>query len=377
MKIETFEMERMQSTWENVVEYDLSESGVHPVTLNELAQMGLDIEMLLRTPLGYSQSNGTIELREIIASYYPGAAIDHIEVTNGTSEANYIIAQALLNPGDESAFMIPNYMQLYGLGRSFGSAAHCFRLRYDKNWEPDWEEFEYGLTPKTKTVYVTNPNNPTGSVLSREAMQRIIAGIERVGAYLIADEVYQGAELDGKLTPSFWGMSDRVIITSGLSKAYGLPGVRIGWIVGPPELIAECWRRHDYITICPCKLSDYIARTALIPENRIKLNARTKQIIGTNKELYEKWLAELGGFLSYIPPKAGAMAFTRYNASLPSLELAERIRVNQNVLVVPGSQLGMEGFIRINIGMQQERFENALKRVKNELEAIRVPLMRD
>jgi hypothetical protein len=371
MRLETFEMERMQSTWENIVKYDLSESGVHPVSLNELIEMGLNSDALLNTPLGYSQSNGTIELRELIAAYYPGATIDYVEVTNGTSEANYILAQALLDVGDETAFMTPNYMQLYGLGRSFGLETHCFKLQYNKDWEPDWDEFDKALTSKTRLVYITNPNNPTGSVLSNNAMKKIIESIERIGAYLIADEVYQGAELEGQLTPSFWGMSDRVLITSGLSKAYGLPGVRIGWIVGPPELIAECWRRHDYITICPCKLSDIIARTALRPDIRKKLNARTKQIIGTNKELYEQWLAGLGGFLMYTPPKAGAMAFTKYLSDIPSVELAERIRVNQNVLVVPGSHLGMEGFIRINIGMQRERFEKALERVKNELNTIK------
>ncbi|MBL8220555.1 MAG: aminotransferase class I/II-fold pyridoxal phosphate-dependent enzyme, partial [Bryobacterales bacterium] len=111
MKIEPFAMERMQSTWENLVDYDMSESGVRPLTLRELAAMGLDMESLMDTPLGYSQSNGTIELREALASHYPGATVDHIEVTNGTSEANYIAALALLSPGDRVALEVPNYMQ--------------------------------------------------------------------------------------------------------------------------------------------------------------------------------------------------------------------------------------------------------------------------
>src|SRR4029079_4710717 len=110
MKIETFEMERMQSTWENVVEMDMSESGVRPVSLRELAEMGLDIDAILDTPLTYSQSNGTIPLREALSALYPGTMPDHIEVTNGTSEANYLLALTLLRPGDEVAFEVPNYM---------------------------------------------------------------------------------------------------------------------------------------------------------------------------------------------------------------------------------------------------------------------------
>src|SRR5262249_56669819 len=109
-------------------------------------------------------------------------------------------------------------------------------------------------------VYISNPHNPTGSILSEAAMRRIVERCEAVGAYLLADEVYLGAEIECPRTPSFWGMSDRVIVCSGLSKAYGIPGVRIGWIVGPKEVIAECWTQHDYLTICPNKISDAVAR---------------------------------------------------------------------------------------------------------------------
>ena len=129
MRIETFEMERMQSTWENLVDYDMSESGVRPLTLRELTDMGFDLEAFLDQPLGYSQSNGTIELRERIAAIYPGTGIDQIEVTNGTSEANYLIALSLLEPGDTVAMQVPNYMQMWGVSRSLGADVRTFRLR--------------------------------------------------------------------------------------------------------------------------------------------------------------------------------------------------------------------------------------------------------
>src|SRR3954452_1347511 len=142
LKISQFEMERMQSTWENVVEYDMSESGVRPVTLRELGEMGLDLEAILDMPLGYSQSNGTIPLRESLAAIYPGATHDNIEVTNGTSEANYLLALSLLREGDQLAFEVPNYMQLWGVPKSLGAQVNRFRLGIDENWEPDWDEFD-------------------------------------------------------------------------------------------------------------------------------------------------------------------------------------------------------------------------------------------
>src|SRR6478672_11865645 len=264
MRIETFAMERMQSTWENLVDYDMSESGIRPLTLRELTAMGFDLEAFLDVPLGYSQSNGTIELREGIAAIHPGATVEHVEVTNGTSEANYLIALSQVRPGDEVAMQVPNYMQMWGVARSLGADVNTFRLRTEAGWEPDWEEFDRAVTPRTRLLYLSNPNNPTGSVLSDASMRRIVDRCEYTGTWLLSDEVYLGAEVaEGTRTKSFWGMSDRVVVTSGLSKAYGIPGVRIGWIVGPKPLIAGCWSQHDYITIGPSKLSDRVARVAV------------------------------------------------------------------------------------------------------------------
>src|SRR5215217_6819791 len=121
-------MERMQSTWENLVEYDMSESGVRPLTLRELVQMGFDLDEFLDQPLGYSQSNGTVELRERIAAIYPGAGVEQIEVTNGTSEANYLVALSQLRTGDDFAMEVPNYMQMPGVARSLGASVRTFRL---------------------------------------------------------------------------------------------------------------------------------------------------------------------------------------------------------------------------------------------------------
>jgi len=369
LKIDQFEMERMQSTWENVVEMDMSESGIRPVTLRELGEMGLDLDSILDMPLGYSQSNGTVALRENLAALYPGATPDHIEVTNGTSEANYLLALTMLRNGDEVAFEVPNYMQYWGVPKSLGAKVNCFHLRIDENWEPDWEEFDRAVNEKTRLVYVSNPNNPSGAVLSHDAMKRIVARCEATGAYLVADEVYLGAEIHSERTRSFWGMSDRVIVTSGLSKAYGIPGVRIGWIVGPKDVIAECWSQHDYLTIGPNKISDAVARVAVKSENREKLYARTRTILQHNLPIMQKWVNSFDGFLTFREPQAGALCLMRYNSPIPSYELCERIRVKQSVLIVPGVHLGLEGFVRIWLGGKPEFLNEGLRRIGLEFAA--------
>lgn len=363
MRIPEFEMERMQSTWENLVEYDMSESGVRPVTLRELVAMGLDLDAALDTPMGYSQSNGTIPLREQLTAIYPGATVDHIEVTNGTSEANYLVALSTLEPGDEMAMEIPNYMQLWGVPRSLQAPVRTFRLRADRQWEPDWDEFEQAVTPRTRLLYLSNPNNPSGAVLSDEAMKRIVGRCEETNTWLLADEVYIGTELEGPRTPSFWGMSDKVIVASGLSKAYGIPGVRIGWIVGPPALVATCWSQHDYITIGPNKLSDMVARVAVQAANREALYRRTRAILGANLPIIEQWAAGFGGLLEFNRPRACAMTLLRYRADVPSVALADRIRVEQSTLVVPGAQMGLEGYLRIWYGGPQDYITEGLRRI--------------
>ncbi|HET7618791.1 MAG TPA: aminotransferase class I/II-fold pyridoxal phosphate-dependent enzyme [Vicinamibacterales bacterium] len=367
MRIETFEMERMQSTWENVVDYDMSESGVRPLTLRELTGMGFDLESFLDVPLGYSQSNGTIELREAIAAMYPGATREHVEVTNGTSEANYLIALSQLRPGDVVAMQVPNYMQMPGVARSLGAEVRTFRLRTEAGWEPDWEEFERAVTPQTRLLYLSNPNNPTGSVLSAEAMRRIADRCEQTGTWLLSDEVYLGAEITAPRTSSFWGMGERVIVTSGLSKAYGIPGVRIGWLVAPPPLAAECWSQHDYITIGPNKMSDRIARVAVETRNRERCYARTGEILRHNLPIVREWVEGFSGRLRWTEPTAGAIGLMKYDADVPSLAIADRVRTRQSTLIVPGSHVGIEGHLRIWLGGREEYLRQGLRRIGAEL----------
>jgi aspartate/methionine/tyrosine aminotransferase len=370
MPIEVFPMERMQSTWENLVDYDMSESGVRPLTLRELVAMGFDLEAFLDQPLGYSQSNGTLELRERLAALYPGAAVENVEVTNGTSEANYLLALALLRPGDTVAMEQPNYMQLPGIVRSLGAEVRPFHLRQDRGWEPDWEEFERAVVPGTRLLYLSNPNNPTGSVLPGAAMRRIVERCERTGTWLLADEVYLGAEIDGPRTASFWGMSDRVIVTSGLSKAYGIPGVRVGWLAGPREAVGKCWSQHDYLTIGPNKMSDRIACTVVEAQNRERCYARTREILGRNLPIAREWLAGFEGRLSWREPQAGAIALVKYESGLPSLEVAERVRTRQSTLIVPGSHVGLEGCLRIWLGGREEFLREGLRRIGEEMNAV-------
>jgi len=370
MKIEYFKMERMQSRWENVVDYNLSESGVHPLRLDELASPE-EIQDILQTRLGYLQTNGTPELKEKISTLYPGSGADNILVTAGSAEANFLLAWSLIEPGDEFLFMIPNYMQLWGLAKSFGAEVKTFALREDLDWNPDPAELKRLVTPRTKIIAVTNPNNPTGAQLSPESREAILELAEWAGAWVMVDEVYQGAELDGRLTPTFWGSYEKVIVTSGLSKAYGLPGLRVGWMVAPADLVDRTWPYHDYTTISISAVSDRLARIALDPERRENIRGRTRRIIEKNLSLLFSWFERQDGLFHCIPPKAGAIAFARYNLDVNSTELVNRIRETRSVLLVPGEQFEMDGYLRFGFGEESERLEEALERVALAMESMK------
>ena len=364
MKIEAFLMERMQSTWENRVEYNLSESGVHPMYLGELLRETPEAsEQLLRQELGYAQSNGSPELRQTIAAYYPGATQDHILVTNGTSEANFLSIWNLVEPDDEVLMMLPNYMQIWGISRGFRGTVRPFHLREEKQWHLDFKEIDQLATNRTKLIAVCNPNNPTGSILTEEEMQKIIDIARRSDAWLLADEVYQGAEREADRTSSFWGRYEKVIITNGLSKAYGLPGLRIGWIAAPPDLIARFWSYHDYTTIGPAMMSDILARIALSPDVRDRIRVRTRRILQHNYPIVAEWIQKHEGLFSMVEPEAGAIAYFRYNFPINSTQLVERLLHEKSLLIVPGDHFGMDRYLRIGYGPPADYLKAALYRM--------------
>lgn len=364
-------MERWQSTWENRVRYNLSESGVHPLTARQLLELaGGEAEQVLRLSLGYPQSNGTERLRERIAALYPGAMIEQVLVTSGSAESNYVNLWQLVSPGDRVAIVLPNYMQTWGLARTFGAEVRPINLREDRGWQPDPNEIDAAIAPGTRLVVVTNPNNPTGAVLDERTMDRIAQRAEAVGAWLLADEVYHGAERVGPLTPSFWGRASRVIVTNGLSKAYGLPGLRIGWCVAPPEHIAALWSRKDYTTIGPAVISDALAALALASEVRPKIFERTRAIIRENWPVLERWMKGVEGEFTYRPPEAGAICWTRYASDTGSSALAEALRKGRDVLIVPGDHFGMDRFIRFGFGPERPVLEAALEEVGAALRAL-------
>ncbi len=371
MKIVPFEMERWQSTWENSVEFNLSESGVQPIPLRELLRDEASIERFLDHPLAYSQGNGTRELRSTIAALYRGATADHVLVTNGSSEANLLALWHLVERGDEVVVMLPNYMENWGLAQIFGGKVRALRLREDLGWQFDPEELKSLLSKKTKAIAVCNPNNPTGAVMAEAQRKAVLDAARDVGGWLLSDEVYLGAEREGPRTESLWGDYERTLVVNGLSKAYGLPGLRIGWLVGRPETVATLWGYHDYTTLTPMYLSDRLAQIALAPRRREEILSRTRSILQRNYPILRDWMEHHGRLFSHVPPAAGAICYLRYGLPINSSDLAGRLRTEKSTLIVPGDHFGMDGYLRIGIGDAPAYLTGGLDRIDELLREIK------
>ena len=276
MAFQPFAVEQYLSETEHGVRFNFSESGVHPMRLGELCTMaGIEREALFDTLLDYPQVNGFDLLRTRIAQLYEGAGPENVLVTVGATEANTLVANTLLAPGDRVVPLPPTYGQLPGNALNLGAQVVDVPLRAEADWCLDQDALKSALSTPTKMVHVVNPNNPTGQVLSpsdREALER---DVEKAGAWLVADEVYRGTERgDRPATESFWRPEAKVIVINSMSKAYGLPGLRLGWVVAPKEIITALWRRHEYAAIAAPMLSMRLAEAVLEPQVRAQVTAR-------------------------------------------------------------------------------------------------------
>jgi aspartate/methionine/tyrosine aminotransferase len=377
MKLEPFALERLQSIWEHRVAWNISESGVHPLRVDELADRQEDRDALLEQHLAYTQTNGTVELREAIATLYDGADASHVQVTNGGSEANWIVLWRLIEAGDEVVLMTPNYMQASGIVRALGARVRNWPLvrtggagGVPAAWRVDVDALAAMVTPRTRAIVICNPNNPTGSRLTADEVAEICRIAAKNGAWIVSDEIYRGAEHDNVATATAWGRAERVIVTSGLSKAYGLPGLRIGWVAAPPPLVEELWGVHDYTTIGPGALNDRLARLALSPERRERILARTRGIVVTNYDIVRRWIDARGTELWHARPEAGAIAFVGYTHAIGSTVLVERLRDERSVLVVPGDHFEMDGYLRIGFGGDPVALKRALELIGGMLDTL-------
>ena len=367
MKIEDFALERWLTRHELHVKYDIAESGILPMTLNDLLAFESPddrttiLERLLNLPLGYNEAVGTSELRTMIAATYDGINPDNILVTTGAIEANFLLFNVLLDAGDHVIAPYPAYQQLYSVPQAIGCDVSLWKITPENDFCYDLNVLEKLVTRKTRLIIVNTPHNPTGAMLSEHELQQIYSLAESVGAMVLCDEAYRWLTIPGghRFAPPMCTFGSHGISVGTISKPFGLPGLRSGWMVAPKEIIAKCWAMRDYVSLSPGKLNDAIAILAF--KHRDKIINRNNGIIKENLESANHWVESHADILSWKPPRGGLLALLKYQLDIASLDLADKLATEYSVMLAPGSSFGYENYLRIGIGQNPNIFKLGLE----------------
>jgi aspartate/methionine/tyrosine aminotransferase len=349
MHIKPFGIEMWMNEFEDHCKYNLAETCVKSMTIGELLEIsGKNIkftEELSSMKLTYGEITGSKQLRKNIASLYNNQTTENVMVTHGAIGANSLIYNTLISKGDKVVSVLPTYQQHYSIPESLGAELSILKLKPEHKFLPDINELKQLIKPDTKLIALTNPNNPTGSLMDEALLLEIVDIARTCDAYIICDEVYRGTnQNDPEYGTSIVDIYEKGISTGSMSKTYSLAGLRLGWITASPDILKDVFIHRDYNTISVGVIDDYFASIAL--ENRKKIALRNTTITRNNLEILDNWVKN-ERFFSYVKPKAGTTALLKYEFNIPSREFCIQILKNTGVLFAPGSAMDMEGWVRI------------------------------
>lgn len=362
MKIRPFGVEQWMNEWETRCEYNLAETCVESLTMQQLLAMtGKTREVLdemLNIKMTYGHITGSERLRQLISEQYSQQSAENILITHGAIGANALIYETLVEPGDTVISVLPTYQQHYSIPASYGADVKILPLREENGFLPDVIELKSLIDDKTKLIAINNPNNPTGALIDEALLREIVEVARSAGAWLLCDEVYRGTDQHGDgYTAAMADLYEKGISTASMSKAYSLAGLRLGWIAGPVALLKDVEIHRDYNTVSVGVLDDYFATLAL--ENRDKILARNQKMLRDNLKTLDTWVNN-EPLISYVKPRAGTTALLKYDLPVSSREFCVRLLERYGVMFTPGEALDMEGYLRIGFANNSEVMKQGL-----------------
>lgn len=365
MDIRPFGVEMWMNEFETKCELNLAETCVESITLAELAEMaGMQDSLwpeLAAMKMTYGAIEGSERLRKAVAALYERQTPENILTTHGTIGANSLVHQTLVSRGDHVISVIPTYQQHYSIPESIGAEVELLHLRPEQDFLPDLDRLRDMVRPDTCLIAINNPNNPTGALMDRAYLEEIVAIARSVDAWLLCDEVYRGTDQQGDgMTAAVADLYEKGISTAGMSKAYSLAGLRLGWIAGPADMLHDVMIHRDYNTISVGMVDEFLAAIAL--ENRDKILGRSRQITRKNLAILTEWIAE-EPLISWVPPKSGTTALLRYDLPMNSRDFCVTLLQEEGVMLTPGSAMDMEGWLRIGYTNPTEDLKAGLKKL--------------
>ena len=362
MWFKRMELEIWFDKYQYAIDYDIGESAVKTLSVGDI---NIDLDKIL---LRYGYHSGHPDLRDAVAEQYPGLSSDHVVVTTGASEANFVVVSALVKPGDHVIVEHPNYPSLYEVPRSLGCDVSLYTLRFENLFRPDLNELERMITPQTKLVSMTHPNNPTGAMISEEDLRRVIELVESHDTYLLFDETYRHMASEENILPPAASLSPNVISIASMSKCYGLPGIRTGWLTTKnPFILESAVAIREQLSISNNSLSEEIALSVLRRKDKFLTDARKR--IEPNRELVADWMSQQSDF-EWVYPKVGVVCFPRIkkHVNVDPEEVYCHLAEKHRTFVVPGRCFEMENrHFRIGFGADQGEIEKGLANLNKTL----------
>ena len=365
MKIRPFDIEIWMNEFENHCAYNLAETCVASLTVEELLLLAGKTETvladLLPMKLTYGAIEGSDRLRDNICRLYDNQQPENVMVTHGAIGGNALVYQTLVGPDDHVISLLPTYQQHYSIPESLGATVDTLSLRPENQFLPDLDELSRLMRSDTRLIAINNPNNPTGALMDREMLSQIVEIARSSDAYILSDEVYRGTDQEGDgTTTSIADLYNKGIATHSMSKSFSLAGIRLGWICGPQDFMHQVAIHRDYNTISVSMLDDYFACLAL--ETKDKILERNRQITRGNLHILDDWVAA-EPLISYVKPRSGTTALLKYNFDLPSRDFCVRLLEETGVMLTPGSTMDMEGWIRIGYANDPEILRQGLAKI--------------
>ncbi len=368
MKIRPFGVEQWMNEYETRCTYNLAETCVESLTVRQLLDLTGHTDLLqdlLPMKLTYGEIEGSDRLRSAVAALYAEQSPQNVLITHGAIGANHLIYLSLVEPGDRVVAIVPSYQQHYSIPESIGAEVRLVHLREENNWQPDLDELADAIGGRAKVVSLTNPNNPTGSLVDASTLAQISQLCDAAGAYLLCDEVYRGIDQQGPgTTASVADLYQRGISTGSMSKAFSLAGLRLGWVAAPTDLIADLTIHRDYNTISVGMIDDLVASIAL--EHADTILARNRQLVRANHATLSEWIAQEKR-ISWVPPRGGTTALLKYDLDLTSRDLCVQLVEETGVMLTPGSALDVEGYLRIGYANNPQVLAEGLPRLSGFL----------
>ncbi|PYT50487.1 MAG: aminotransferase [Acidobacteria bacterium] len=351
MQIKPFRIEQYFGKYEFTARYLLSSSDAESRTIKELLDLEPGAhERLLEHWCGYTESPGAPWLREAIAAIYQQIKSGDVLVLAAAEEGIFVLYHALVGPGDHVIVETPCYESGLELARSTGAQVSEWRRTFESGWAHDVAALEKLIQPNTKVIYINTPHNPTGLLMPAPVFRQVLALAASRNIILFSDEVYRELEHDpATRLPAACEGYERGVSLGSMSKTYGLPGLRLGWLASrDPEIIRRCLEFKYYTTICSSAPSEFL--TALALRHREVLVQRNLQIVLGNLRLLDAFIQQRPHWFDWVKPNAGPIGFAHFKPERDVLGFCEEVVCDSGVLLLPGTVYEQPRHIRFGFG---------------------------